>query len=366
MRGSTILTILLSAAMALQPASVTAFETDQYNLPHTPLADIGDEVAEYVETTLRTAVENVNQEIARRKLCVETTSERLKGCGPVAKELEKLAYLRSNDALADEIADRLAGDGLMTTKFGGWIHKHKFRSQPDRYKTSYGHSIFILSPADYATISPTVRIYGVELGIDKLEHFFQQGYQYYEIERKELAKGAGADEAGKRAVNWGKKTERTYYGLLSSGVYSNADLYANYAGLRFYEGLSKPSRSGETQRSPLVVLENGYWKLNPLVKRDDLLKPFISNHMNEALNPSAFRFTLVRSVRRAIKKYACGDWHRVHPALTADKLLDSSKSLELWHGEDYGHTKQSHTVRIWDECFANELPRASERGPGSN
>jgi hypothetical protein len=354
MRGPTIPTILVVAAMALHPVYVSAFETDQYNLPHVPLADIGDEVSEYVEQQLVAAIENVNKEIDRRKLCVETTSDRLKGCSSIANELEKLAYLRSGRALADEFADLMAGDNLMTTKFGGWIHKYKFRGQPDRYKTSYSHSIFILNPANYATISPTVRLYGVEFGIDKLEHFFQQGYQYYEIERKALAKNATAEEALKKAIEWGKKTERTYYGLLSSGVYSNADLYANYVGLRFYKSLTNAVRIGEATRPPVAVLDNGYWKRNPQVRPDELLKPFVTEHLNEALNPSAFRFTLVRSVRRAVKKYACEDWRKWHSDLTAEALTNTAKELETLNGENYGWTRKSHTVRIGDECLVAE------------
>ena len=242
--------LLLAVIFVSQPVAALAFETDQYNLPHTPLADIGEEVSEYVEQNLLAAIENVNKEIARHKLCIETTSGRLSGCGPVAKELERLAYLRSNDAIADETAGLLAGQNLATTKFGGWINAHKFRGQPDRYKTSYGHSIYILNPADYVTMSPTVRLYGVEMGIDKLEHFFQQGHQYYELERKALAKGVTTSEAVKQAVDWGKQTERTYYGLLSSGVYSNADLYANFAGMRFYQGLTKAVSVGDRPARP--------------------------------------------------------------------------------------------------------------------
>lgn len=331
--------------------TVAAFETDQYNLPHVPLADIGDEVAEYVEEELLAVIGELDNEIGKLKLCTERTSVRPKGCGRQAKDLENLAYLRSGRALADRLADRMAGDNLMTTKFGSWIHSHKFRGQPDRYKTSYGHSIFVLNPADYMTISPTVRLYGVELGFDKLEHFFQQGYQYYEIEGKALSKGAPAGTATKEAIDWGKKTERTYYGLLSSGVYSNADLYANYVGLRFYRGLAERTLVGNSERPALAVLENGYWKPNPLIKRADLLKPFISAHMNEALNPSAFRFTLVRSVRRAIRNYACEDWHRVYPNTTAADLNNSEKALETWNGEDYGYTRRNHTARLADECF---------------
>lgn len=351
MRARSIIALLLVSMLGIHPAAHYAFETDQYNLPHEPLVDVGDEVTEHVEQQLLIVIDNLNREIAARKRCVETTSERLKGCGSLAKETEKLEYLRSNRALADDFADVIAGDNLSTTKFGSWMYKHKFRSQPDRYKTSYGHSIFILNPANYATMSPTVRLYGVEFGIDKLEHFFQQGYQYYEIERKALEKGATPDAAVKKAVSWGKKTERTYYGLLTSGVYSKADLAANYAGMRFYHRLASSVRIGDATLAPLAILDDGFWKRNPQSSPDTLLKPFVSQHLNEAFNPSAFRFTLVRSVRRAVRKYACEDWHKWYPNLNAETLLATSKSLELWHGEDYGWTKKSHTVTIGKECF---------------
>ncbi|CAN5876298.1 hypothetical protein BH24ACI1_BH24ACI1_14180 [soil metagenome] len=37
--------------------STVAFETDQYNLPAPPLADIGDEVSEYTEENLKKAID---------------------------------------------------------------------------------------------------------------------------------------------------------------------------------------------------------------------------------------------------------------------------------------------------------------------
>lgn len=351
-----VVLLLIASLFAAHPVSVRAFETDQYNLSPVPLADIGDEVSEYVETRLVENLQNINSQISRRKLCVEMASERGNGCGPVAKELEKLSYLRSEGAIADEFARLMAGDNLTTTKFGGWIYNHKFPVQPDRYKTGWGESIYILNPPNYLSISPTVRLYGGELGIDKLEHFFQQGYQYYEIERKALVKGSTPEEAVKKAVDWGMKTERTYYGLWTSGVYSYADLYANYAGMRFYHGLTKATSVGKTMLAPVAILENGYWKINGERSRDQLLKPFISDHMNEALNPSAFRITLVRSVRRAVKRHACEDWHKLHPNLTAAELRQRSQALELWNGEDYGYTRKRRTVAVVDECFGRSLP----------
>lgn len=347
----SVLSILFCFSILVAPLGVSAFETDQYNLPPVPLADIGDEVSEYVEENLLAAIRNVNREIAICQACIDANSKPSKGCGTAGDELRKLAYLRSNDALADELAGLLAGGRLMTTRFGKWIHAHKFRGQPDRFKTSYSQSIFVLNPADYWTLSPTVRLYGVELGIDKLEHFFQQGHQYYKIAQKAVTNGSPLESAEKNAVEWGQKTERTYYGLLSSGVYSNADLVANYAGMRFYEGLSKTISIGNQGRVPLAVIERGLWKRSPQYSIKNVLKPFISDHMNEAMNPSSFRLTLVRSVRRAVKKHDCPDWLRAFPDLTASDFDNRSKALETWNGEDYGFTDRSRTVEIGETCF---------------
>src|SRR4029078_1554969 len=126
------------------------------------------------------------------------------------------------------------GDGVFPlSHIGGWITSHRFHANPATYKTSYGNSIYILSPTNYVTISPTVRLYGSEFGTDKIEHFFQQGYSYYRRYKTSMASGPSAAEAVRRAIKWGQMTERTYFGSLVSGVFSNADLFANFAGMKF-------------------------------------------------------------------------------------------------------------------------------------
>ena len=347
MKPSCLFSLLVSFVLLLNAVSL-AFETDQFNLPPVPLADIGDEVSEHVEEALRFAVAKVNADIAKSLGCLEKKS---KDCGTPGEERAKLGRLRLNDAVA-EVFFRLMGDGnLFTTKLGHWMKSHKFRSQPSSYKTKYSESIYILNPANYLTISPTVRLYGTEFGTDKLDHFFQQGYKYYTIQKEAMVAGLTSDEAAKKAVKWGQKTERTYFGLLVSGVYSNADLSANYAGMKFYQGLTVPIRIGEREKAAPVVLAGGTWKVDEQNLHENLLKPFIADHMNEALNPSSYRPTLVGSVRRAVKKYACSEWKSAYPDLTAASITDRSKSLELWNGEDYGYTKKSRMVTIADTCF---------------
>lgn len=348
MRISAVIFTLLSLVLAILPQPASAFETDQYNLPPVPLADIGDEVSEYVEQRLLVAIAKVNGQIAADLKCLEAPTRACKSKGSLEKNLK---YLRTGDAVAEAVFHELGDGNLVTTRFGNWMRAHKFRGQPDRYKTTHAESIFLLNPGNYHTISETVRLFASEFGIDKLEHFFQQGYKYYQLEKEARVNGKSAPDAARAAIKWGQRTERTYYGLAASGVYSNADLYANYAGMRFYQGLVTPLEIDGRKRSATLSLDSGVWSYDVSSLREHLIKPFMTDHMNEAWNPSAFRFTLVRSVRRAIKKFACPDWRTAFPDLTAKAIEARTAGLQLWNREDYGFTNRSRIVRLSEVCY---------------
>jgi hypothetical protein len=205
---SRILTLLLLiAALLLSHSSVLAFETDQYNLPPVPLADIGDEVSQHLTIKLRLAVEKINAEIRAHEQCLATrAAERSNSeCGPVSAEQSQLAYLRAEDTIARAVFQEL-GDGVPPfTKMGTWMDSHHFLTEPSRYRTSYSKSIFILNPGVALTISPTVNLYRSEFGTDKIAHLFQQGYSYYKIYRQARLEGADEVTAEARAVRWGQK-----------------------------------------------------------------------------------------------------------------------------------------------------------------
>ncbi|MBK8466493.1 MAG: hypothetical protein IPL32_11735 [Chloracidobacterium sp.] len=350
MKLKALISLLLSFCFVVQPLAVSAMETDQYNLPPMPLADIGDEVSEYVEENLLAAVAKVNADIAVRQACIEVFQTKQSGCNSAEKEIKELAYLRSNDAVAKELY-KLLGDGsIFYSHIGRWANKHKFRSHPATYKPNYLGSIYVAAPIDFVTLSPTVRLFGVEFGTDKLDHFFQQGYKYYEIQKEAASKGATLEQATTKAIKWGQRSERTYFGLLVSGVYSNADLYANYAGMKFYERLTEPFSIGNKTHPSVLILKDGKWTINVSNLREELLEPFVSDHLNEALNPSGYAFTIFGSVRRSIKKNACSEWRELFPIATKADLESRSASLENWDGEDYGHTRKGKSVSI-AACF---------------
>lgn len=345
MKISVAIITIFFTLQAQLPAAF-AFETDQYNLPSPPLADIGDEVAEYTEGNIQKAIAKINAEIAAKQKCLEATGN----CGSPQAVRQRLAYLRSEQAVARAVYNRLGYGIIAFARAGDWMNKHKFRSQPARYTTAYRKSIFVYLPTDYFTISPTVKMYGASFGTDKVAHFFQQGYTYYKIYKRASAKGASANEAAKKAVDWGKFTERTYYGSLVGGVFSNADLFANYVGMQFYQGLTKPVRIGAVTRPATLALRNGLWEFND-ISRETLLTPFFTDHLNEALNPSLFIAGLRSSIRGIVKKQSCPQWRALYPDRAKEDYEAATSSLTLWHGEDYGFKTSSKFVTIANTCF---------------
>jgi len=344
--------LLLSLALLCNTFTVEAFETDQYEPPPTSLADIGDEVSDHVEQKLHEAIDELNAQIVKSESCLKQSAQAKANSCNAAEAKGNLAYFRSNEAVAraayDELGAGIPPFSIMET----WMQKYPFQDQPARYKVVFWKSIFFAWPLDHITLSPTVNLYGSEFGIDKIGHIFQQGYTYYEIYNRALAAGATPDEARGKAVEWGQKTEATIYGFLSSGVYSNGDLFANYAGMKFYQGLTQDRTPPMKTRPPILVLKNGLWAFNDQVKmREVLLRPWISDHLNEALNPSIFNKLLHWYVHRRVMNGSCAQWFNRYLGLSRAGLEDKTRSLELWYGEDYGFTNSKDFITIANTCF---------------
>lgn len=357
MRSRALTSLVLCALLLGSQIGAYGFETDQYNLPPKSLADIGDEVTEHVEQKLRQAIETINAQIETHQNCLPTNARKQSGCESTAKEQARLDYLRSNDAVARQVYQLLGAGVPPFTNGGTWMDLHRFRGQPARYRTSFFKSIFLPWPTTAMTVSPTVNMYTWQFGTDKIAHLFQQGYSYYKIYTYALAAGKTPEEATKQAVRWGQGTEHYIFGTLIAGVYSNGDLAANHAGLRFYQGLTREIRIGADTRPAMLLLKGGVWTVNESVNlRELLLKPFISDHFNEAINPSIFTpFLGLRAyVRRCVRRRSCKQWFDHYPGLTQASLNERSMRLRLWHGEDYGFTDSKQFITIANTCFAEE------------
>ena len=79
-------------------------------------------------------------------------------------------------------------------------------------------------------LSDVVRLDGHLVGLDKLGHFFAEGWTYFEHTHED---GESLDAA----MAWGSRQESGKFGNRTTGIHSFADLVANFHGWRFWNAL---------------------------------------------------------------------------------------------------------------------------------
>jgi len=84
-------------------------------------------------------------------------------------------------------------------------------------------------------LSDVVNLDGHLVGLDKIGHFFAQGWQYFEMTALD-------DATLLEALAWGRQKEAGLYGYTTTGIFSYADLAANLNGWGFWNKvlLKKP------------------------------------------------------------------------------------------------------------------------------
>lgn len=122
------------------------------------------------------------------------------------------------------------------------------------------------------------------IGVDKLGHFFVEGFGFFK--RAYIRNEASL----KKAVEWGKFTERTYFGMTTTGVYSHADLVANYNGMRFWNQLFLFEKDPVSKHQygyiskPMLSCKEGVWKLNSKFT----LRKYIDRGWDESSNCNSY------------------------------------------------------------------------------
>lgn len=258
------------------------YESDQYS---NRLAD--------VEDSLETLDARVNDTI-----------------GKVIKEWEPIDDEGRNVEFAEAIYHELGGLHW-SDKIERWVLKN---SRVERYpQTRYG-SIYQGLPFwgrrvnFFFGIGATIRVDGVMLGSDKLGHFFSQGLKYYKRDQRGWSR--------KRVLEFGAIGERWLWGQLMTGIYSNADLVANYEGMRFYKSLFE---DGIIEgKGPIIEWRDG----RPVQLRPFTWADHVNDYWDEALNPSFVVDSLYSGLRERIRA-RCDDYY-AHPS---DFIAENDKAL---------------------------------------
>jgi hypothetical protein len=212
----------------------------------------------------------------------------------------------------------------------------------------------------------TVSVDGKAFGTDKIIHFIHLGHIYYSTYQSARRQGLDESTAAAQAVQLSSGdhlllSENWLLGTFTTGIRSNADLAANYAGFMFYRNLTEPVPLGNQLMGPMLVRHGVFWRLNEQTQPDsDFFTAFVSLHWNEALNPSVCRGTgPMRSLRAAA--VPTPDWYR-NEQDSAWASRSSRRSAELSYYTEDGCGRRRIPSAIL--CFQSE-PAGFIRLPGS-
>lgn len=353
-RGLTLLAGIVVFSMA-SPQRVSGFETDQYTAPPQPLADIGDDVTDKVYGEISNAVKSVNKEIDRN------TGHNNPKEWFYATYQKQLQYYQSEDAIVKKVFEAL-GPGSPATKIESWIARNNFHKKNVLFDPPTKDTIYTMSQKSHfsffftlSRLGPTINMFGFSIGADKVGHFSQQGYEYWGVYTRELAKGSSETEAIQRAVQNGITQEEGEYGFQYTGVYSNGDLAANYAGLKFYINLTHEITIGGRRLPPVLVRKGNHWEMNPARSKSTLLRPFISDHLNEAVNPNVYVDRIREEVRTEVQKRRAA-WMARHPNATWESETRRFWNIQSWNGETYGFRVDPAQVIMVANTFLKPEP----------
>ena len=354
--GSFCAACVVAMTLLGAPAPARALETDQFTPPPHPLQDVSPQFQQHTTAVLQRVISRANI----RRLDALRDARRTSNKGWQQAHLRKAARYLTEDYIARALFDEV-GHGLPDCTIETWVAKSKFPYARYRFEPSIGQSVYganpFAKPLTLQGLSPTVNVFGSYMGTDKIGHVFQQGYEYFEAYRKAEAKGRTPEQATRAAVQVGVGQEHGFFGLVMVGVYSNADMAANYAGLKLYLNLTRPVKVDGRQLPPVLLVRDGLWQLNPEAG-EDWLRPFFTDHHNEALNPNRYSGQLRDTVRSRFQDRAA-KWVAFYRS-DRDTEAERLRRLATWYGEDYGHSGLQQVVSVLDLHY--DRPTVAEAG----
>lgn len=170
------------------------------------------------------------------------------------------------------------------------------RLQSDRRDSIYhGQPLWAIRVAALFGVGPTIKLNNQLIGTDKLGHFFSQGRKFY---RRYLQYH---DEA--KAAEHSAYTERALFGQMTTGVYSNADLVANYEGYLFYRSLFEDDVVAG--KPAILTWKNEGW----VIQRKFTWADHVNAYWDEALNINHYDHLLYPHMRETLQNF-CTDYEK--------------------------------------------------------
>ncbi|OGR65761.1 MAG: hypothetical protein A2X30_02495 [Elusimicrobia bacterium GWB2_63_16] len=312
---------LLAAILLIAAgAPVRAAEADHFTLPDAELVDITAEVNRLANDGLQAAIDDLNAQ---------------GGCDDSAKS-EELLY----DRLTDVFSNHKKGQ-LVQAIIHGDVPRTVIPLKESLYSEWSIWNGFLLGRRGAAksplALSPLIKIGDVVIGVDKLEHMFGMGQRYFK----------GHYLNGKPLVSvlkGGIFKEKTFLGgnMLATGVFSYADLSANFNGMRFWNHMLQKRDDvlgAQHNAGPYLTCSAGKWTAN--AERPIDLRTYVDATMQESINCSKFATAAgARKFHEGLASMQAKNGARIFSCPENPGLLDdSARKYEVEvAGDSSGHT----------------------------
>lgn len=265
--------ILLGVGLALLAGPARAAEIDSLTDRERVLADAREPLERRLEQALETGVHRAN--------------EAVNGCD------EENLYRELRRALATPFIGHVIAESLNEDET---LDRRRVRREDSIYRDL---GLLDNISVHWKDLSAVVRVGDALIGVDKIGHFVVEGWEYFETAYRD-GEGIAA------AMDWGERTERTYFGYLTTGVYSYADLVAAFEGMRFWLRVlgraDDPLDAGWRANRPYVTCGRRFWIAGErrwrLSRRLDLGR-YVTPVWDEGINCCSYRNEEIEGLVRA-------------------------------------------------------------------
>ncbi len=260
--------------LILLTLSLNAFslETDNYLTWNLELEDSSEKINHYLEKEINKALSEINSK-SKPLTCFEVTSK-------IAMRF-KARFVHDNPIETWLLKNLDPNEFYPATR--DYIEESIYRVPYRFYLSSFG-------------LAPNIQVKNIYFGMDKLTHFTSTGRHYFTIFQGKMKRSPSLEEAEKAAIDYGLLDEMTLHGFWASGVFSYADLEANYRGLQFYKNFCFNKNKNYLRKN-----EEHKWILIKSPRIEDYVSPL----WDETFNPSYFLPNNWKKILPTIKEEYC-------------------------------------------------------------
>jgi hypothetical protein len=259
---------LVCIAALLAGSPLRAMETDQYYAWGKPIADSSDYLNAWVKLNVQSALDESSESASGDcEVMADVVQHRLQ---------QSIYHAIEMWAITSPLVDRIPL-GL----------------EEDRdYRKHYLLARTVpLDTARWLSPSPTVQVDGIRFGTDKLAHFMSEGWWYYRWWKKREDKYS-PEELQRKMIKFGVKLESGGQGYWVTGVFSPADLEANYQGFLFYQQLCHGDK-------PLLYQQEGRWHFSDAFD----IRNYVNPDWDESWLPNIFKERRWKHIRKTVATY---------------------------------------------------------------